>query len=152
MDGAYSGYGDSPTGRPVYQTIATTPGKDYRVNFFWAANQQNGFTNHPNFFTGATTEQVAVSLGEQTQYTDVVNNASHGFVPWRQQSFTFTATAANSVLSFLAIGTPQGFPPYVFLDGVSAAAVPEPAAWAMLVAGFGLIGVMARRRTGLVAA
>jgi hypothetical protein len=33
---------------------------------------------------------------------------------------------------------------------VLAAAVPEPSTWAMLVAGFGLVGVSIRRRRGLV--
>lgn len=34
----------------------------------------------------------------------------------------------------------------------TAAAVPEPAMWAMLVAGFGLVGAAMRRRSGAVAA
>ena len=38
------------------------------------------------------------------------------------------------------------------LDNVSVAAVPEPATWAMLLVGFGLVGAARRRRTGAVAA
>ena len=34
------------------------------------------------------------------------------------------------------------------IAGIGAAAVPEPASWAMLIAGFGMIGGMMRRRTG----
>jgi hypothetical protein len=34
----------------------------------------------------------------------------------------------------------------VVIDRVYVAAVPEPASWAMLIAGFGLVGVSARRR------
>jgi len=34
----------------------------------------------------------------------------------------------------------------------SAAVVPEPAAWALMIAGFGLVGFAARRRSGVVAA
>ena len=32
------------------------------------------------------------------------------------------------------------------------AAVPEPASWALMIAGFGLVGAAARRRRGLVVA
>ena len=40
-----------------------------------------------------------------------------------------------------------------FVSGsLSAAAVPEPASWAMMVAGFGLVGAMRRRRAGGVPA
>ena len=35
--------------------------------------------------------------------------------------------------------------------GAALAPIPEPAAWAMMIAGFGLVGVMARRRNGAVA-
>ena len=34
---------------------------------------------------------------------------------------------------------------------VGAAAVPEPATWAMMIAGFGMVGALLRRRTGLIA-
>nr|WP_229262497.1 PEPxxWA-CTERM sorting domain-containing protein [Duganella radicis] len=50
-------------------------------------------------------------------------------------------------MSFLAVGTPAGVPPFSLLDGVSlTAAVPEPETWAMLGLGLGLIGFTARRR------
>ena len=38
------------------------------------------------------------------------------------------------------------------IDNVSATAVPEPAAWALLLVGFGMVGVAARRRSNAVAA
>jgi hypothetical protein len=50
------------------------------------------------------------------------------------------------VLSFLAVGTPAGLPPFSLLDGVTmTAAVPEPATWGMLAAGLGLVA-FARRK------
>ena len=62
-------------------------------------------------------------------------------------SRTFTATGASQVLSFLSIGTPTGLPPIAMLDNVSlTAAVPEPATWAMMFVGFGMIGASARYR------
>lgn len=38
------------------------------------------------------------------------------------------------------------------LDTISAAVVPEPASWALLIAGFGLVGAMQRRRRTAVSA
>src|SRR5271165_7137139 len=112
----------------ISQTInGLTIGNSYTVDFWWAGAQQSGFT-------GATTEQWQVSLGNQTQSTPVLSNASHGFTGWKSQSFTYTATSSSEVLSFFAVGTPNGVPPFVLLDGVSldASAIPEPGTLVLL--------------------
>jgi hypothetical protein len=128
------------------QTITgLTPGKVYAVSFWWAAAQQLNFA-------GATTESWKVSLGNQQQQTAILNNPQAGFQAWRQTTFNFTAQNSSEVLQFLAHGTPGGQPPFSLLDGVSmTAVVPEPASWAMLIMGFGLVGAVARRRQTLVA-
>lgn len=56
---------------------------------------------------------------------------------------------AGDVLSFKAITLPDGYS-----DGTIAVAanVPEAATWAMLIAGFGLVGAAVRRRSAAVAA
>jgi hypothetical protein len=128
---------------PIQQTInGLTPGNSYTVDFWWAGAQQSGFT-------GATTEQWQVSLGGQTQSTVVLNNVSHGFTGWQSQSFTYTATSSSEVLSFLAVGTPAGVPPFVLLDGVSLNAnssVPEPGTLTLLFGGLmGGLGVIKSR-------
>jgi hypothetical protein len=127
----------------ISQTInGLTPGNSYTVNFWWAGAQQSGFT-------GATTEQWQVSLGGQTQSTAVLNNVSHGFTGWQSQSFTYTASSSSEVLSFLAVGTPNGVPPFVLLDGVSLNAnssVPEPGTLTLLFGGLmGGLGVIKSR-------
>ncbi|MGI4880687.1 MAG: PEPxxWA-CTERM sorting domain-containing protein [Janthinobacterium lividum] len=151
---------DSPTGgnfvaadgafqvAPIQQTITgLKAGKAFTVSFDWAAAQQTGFT-------GDTTEQWQVSLGSQTLSTAVYANPSHSFSGWMHESFTFTATGTSEVLSFLAVGTPDGKPPFSLLDGVTGtAAVPEAATWAMMIGGLGLVGGVLRfRRRGTVAA
>ncbi len=118
----------------ISQTInGLIAGHSYTVGFYWAGAQQQGFD-------GATTEQWQVSLGAQTQSTAVVNNASHGFTGWMQQNLTFTADNTSDVLSFFAVGTPDGVPPFVLLDGVTlnATTTPEPGT-CLLVMG-GLLG------------
>ena len=154
-NGSANGLAVSPTGgnfiasdgafqtTPIQQLIVgLVVGQKYDLGFDWGAAQQ--FT-----FTGATTDQWRVSLGNETYSTAVINNVSHGFSGWRHQVFSFTATGASEVLSFLAIGTPAGVPPFALLDGVTlAAAVPEPSTWALMLGGVAVVGFIARRRRG----
>ena len=58
----------------------------------------------------------------------------------RFSQFVFTTRAGGDVLFNGDRG--QGYR----LDSISAAVVPEPASWAMLIAGFGLVGAALRRR------
>jgi hypothetical protein len=91
-----------------------------------------------------------VSLGGGTpQETTVLNNVSHGFTGWQSQTFNYVATSSSEVLSFLAVGTPTGTPPFSLLDGVSMndVSVPEPTAIVAMFAGTIGLGVFARRRT-----
>jgi len=52
-------------------------------------------------------------------------------------------------LDFVPAGNPGGTQYVVFFDGLSVTAVPEPETYAMLMAGFGLLGFIARRRKKL---
>jgi hypothetical protein len=110
----------------ISQTInGLTAGAKYTIDFYVAAAQQNGFD-------GNTTEGWQVSLGSDTQSTDITTVASplpsHGFSGWSSRSLTFTADGTSDVLSFLAYGTPNGEPPFSLLDGVDVepVAAPEP--------------------------
>ncbi len=127
----------------IEQTInGLNVGQKYDVSFYWAGAQQFGYT-------GPTTENWQVSLGGESYTTATLDNADHGFTGWQQQTFTFTASGASEVLSFLAHGTPNGVPPFSLLDGVTMdaqGAVPEPATWAMMLAGAGATGAAMRHR------
>ena len=150
---------DRGFGAPVTQLVnGFIVGKTYVVKFEWAAAQQLNFD-------GDTTEswEVSVLASNASEFSNVtiadfatatVTNPNHGFQPWRSESFNFTATETSQLLRFWAQGGPAGLPPFALLDGVSiTAAVPEPATWAMLIGGFGLVGAAARRRrTNSVAA
>ena len=128
----------------ISQTInGLTVGTRYNVSFDQAAGQQAGFK-------GPTTEGWQVSLSDktqtQTQTSSLFSLPQGGVGQWQAQVLTFTATATSEVLSFLAVGTPNGAPPISFLDGVSMTVVPEPASMALLGAGLIGFGVTRLRR------
>jgi hypothetical protein len=127
-----------------------TVGNTYHLTFDWAATQFE-FVNGPaGDWSGATTNEMEVSLGGDTQDTATVDVASRGFTGWLTGSMTFTATSASELLEFVSIGTPTGQPPVALLDGVSLTGVtggaPEPATWAMMGIGFAGLGFAAYRR------
>lgn len=81
---------------------------------------------------GSPLAQVRIYLGEQLTSAGAVLSGDAG--EW-QASAGFRSVVNGAL-------TPQATP----------GAVPEPAVWAMLIAGFGLVGVALRRRSGMVAA
>jgi hypothetical protein len=84
------------------------------------------------------------------QTTDTVATPSHGFSPWKTETFTFFPTNGSVVLSFLARGTPQDVPPMVLLDGIllrEEGFVPEPDTWLLMGIGFAaMAGIVYLRR------
>ncbi len=122
-----------------------TIGAKTDVGFYYAGAQQKGYN-------GATTDAFQVTLGGQTINTAILNNVSNGFTGWKKADLIFTPTATSETLSFLALGTPSGEPPFALLDGVTVsdtvATTPEPGSLALLGTGvLGLAGMLRRRYT-----
>ncbi len=135
-DGAYE------VGAITQTIIGLSPGSLAVVSFYWAGAQQD----KPNY-EAATSEQWTVGFGtDPTQSTVVAQNTGEGFTGWMQQTFSFVVKSTTVTLSFLAVGTPNGEPPFSLLDGVSLVQVSEPATWAVLLSGVGLAGLASRRR------
>ena len=132
---------------PIEQAITgLTIGKTYSVGFDYGFAQQQGFH-------GPTLQNWSVSFAGATQTTATYALPDQGFSGWMHASYDFVATSTSDTLSFLAYGN-LPVPPFALLDGVTFTpdAVPEPATWAMLLAGFGAVGFAARRRrSGVVA-
>ncbi len=125
---------------PIQQAVSGLDvGSVATISFYWAGAQQYGYD-------GPTTEAWQVSLGNEMHMTPVLQNVDHGFTGWQQQSLSFVVTSATEVLSFLAIGTPAGVPPFALLDGVTISEVVEPASLTLLGVGFVLAGLVSRRR------
>lgn len=139
--------GDSRYGKALSQQIDNLMvGHQYTLSFYQAAGQQTGFD-------GPTTEKWQVSFGGDTQDSFKYSLASHGVGDWMSQSMTFTAKSGSEILSFLAVGTPNGVPPTVFLAGVDmedttpSSSVPEPSSVVTLLIGVaGVAGSALRRR------
>jgi hypothetical protein len=137
--------------QPLQQIVTgLTVGKIYSVGFDYGFAQQYGFN-------GDTVQNWSVSFAGVTHTTASYSLPNHGFSGWFHTSYDFVANNATETLSFLAYGN-LPVPPFALLDGVTftpdtvAGAVPEPASWALLIVGFGLVGVSARRRRSIVAA
>ena len=123
---------------PITQSISGLKvGMGYTLSFSWAAAQETGYT-------GNTTEQWQVSLGGQTDSTQVYSNPSLGFSGWMSATFSYVATSTTELLSFLAVGTPDSQPPMLLLANVTL--VPEPASSAVLITG--IVGLIGLRRAG----
>ena len=120
-----------------------TPGKQYKLNFSLSA--------YPNGANGDTRAVVSVTGGvaEIFTYTKTAANSPTNML-YQPYSYLFTAggTAQNIMLRGLSSKSGN----FAVLDDVSISLVPEPAAWALMIAGFGMVGLAARRRRITVAA
>ena len=127
----------------VSQTFETKIGIVYTVNFDLSGNPEGGVGNKISVIS------ISGSLPQVSSYTVGASN-SRTNMNWQPYSFSFTAFGTSSTLTFAS----AEFNPYgPALDNVSilgddgiGGAVPEPASWALMITGFGLVGAAMRRR------
>ncbi len=138
-------------------------GSTYNVSFDWAGVQLRSADG--SNWNGATDERWQVNeggtyngfgsqsfTGGTTQVTNVIQVASHGFTGWEHASFSFVAGATSEAFNLQALSTSQGLPPFALLANLDvSSAVPEPATWATMLVGLGVIGAVARRRRQVLA-
>jgi choice-of-anchor C domain-containing protein len=123
----------------IAQTFDTIIGNIYNV----------GFDLNANVYGGDAIKRVLVSAGAFSNvfsYDSALHPIGSGG-PWQSHGFSFTATGSSTTLTFQSLTAGGGCCWGAELDNVSVAgAVPEPASWALMIAGFGLVGAAARRR------
>lgn len=106
---------------------------------------QSQFQNVPGVFDGMPGVASAVSFGVVPLISSVdIINMTLGFSQFAGPQL-FTGPTSNPVFkigTFTLTGIVSGNSTLT----IAAAAVPEPAAWTLLIAGFGLVGAALRRR------
>ncbi len=127
----------------VSQTVGTTIGNRYQLSYFVGNTTGGGIFG--------TTSTVNVSVNGVPTFSDTNSTVSPAAQNWQQFTHTFVATGASTILALLN-GDPvsdnnNGLDNVVLLDlGPAVGAVPEPETYAMLLAGLGLLGFVARRK------
>ncbi|HWY63127.1 MAG TPA: PEPxxWA-CTERM sorting domain-containing protein [Rhizomicrobium sp.] len=123
LDGT-TGTGFSPVGE--IQSLASLVLGNYSVSFELAGNLR-----------GAFNQTTAVSIGSQTINITPSSNAQ----PYTLYTLNFVAASGHVDFKELGVSDQMGN----LLDNVTVtSAVPEPAAWAMMIIGFGAVGFMMR--------
>lgn len=119
----------------VEQSIATVVGQRYVFSFD---------LGHSQIYGGESTIKVIVGSELPRPFAQ---ETVFGANVWERKSFEFVAQGATTLITLLESSPARD---YIGLDNVSveavAAPVPEPETYAMMLAGLGLLGVVARRR------
>ncbi|MFZ4690097.1 MAG: PEPxxWA-CTERM sorting domain-containing protein [Polymorphobacter sp.] len=113
----------------ISQTFATVSGRTYRVKLDYT---QNG---------GGKSADVNVN---GSAIGTLIGSGS-----WQSFTTTFAGTGAPTVFDITSLVGGSGG---IVLDNISVTDVPEPATWAMMLTGFGMLGFAMRRRQQAVAA
>ena len=125
-------FGDYDNGSGIQQSLATVAGQTYAVSF-WLKLDPGA--------TVPTDTYAQIKFGGTTVLTLVGDPNNGAGLGWTLFGGNAVTAGASTTLSFFF----EDLPSYYHLDDVSVDAVPEPATWTMMIAGFALVGVAARR-------
>lgn len=129
------GAGNTGGVETLSQSVATAAGRGYRLSFDYGSF---GGDQAIELFVGGASIVTLSPVG--TLNLDAL------FTP---ASYTFTGNGALVEIMFQVV-TLEGDNRDAFVDNISVTAVPEPTSWALMIAGFAMVG-FARRRIALAA-
>ncbi len=122
-------------------SLFLTPGR-YNLSFSYTGNQLDAFGGPwPQVGFTASVGPLNFSSGPLANNSTTFLNYSGDFV---------VTTAGNYTLNFAQDAGGNNYRGSI-LDNVQVSAVPEPAAWALMILGFGVIGGAMRRRKAVTA-
>ena len=136
--------GSSVDNAPAWSQTLTglTVGQSYQFSAFAVNVCCNSTFGGPN----ASPFIVTVGTGTSAGTNPIATSGSLGSTgTWTQFTGQFTANATSTALSIYTDINALSGNDY-WLDAISVAAVPEPAMWGMMIAGFGMAGAAMRRR------
>ncbi|CAM3290694.1 hypothetical protein SPAN111604_14870 [Sphingomonas antarctica] len=139
-----TGSGNTGPADGLYQDVATVAGRSYNLSFALG----NG-SDAPQGATYLLPSSIGLTIGGGVAQNFTNAAISPNGINWAIQNYRFTATGSTTRVAFTN-NTPGG-DNYAGLDAVSLTAVPEPASWALMLGGFGLMGgAMRRRRSNVI--
>jgi hypothetical protein len=122
----------------VSQAIATRIGAVYALSF-WVGNISGG--------PFGTQTAIGVEFSSGGTNFSCTNTQGTFQLVWQQCGAQFTASQTQTSIGFRNLDPPSDY--NAMIDNVvveRVGGVPEPASWAMLITGFGLVGTLSRRR------
>jgi hypothetical protein len=137
-----TGAGNTGPTTGISQVVATGAGT--HMLSFWVGNASPTGGNGGSY-TQPSTVNLSINGGPIQSFTNSDN--TDFAINWKQFSVNFVANGATTI----AFTNADGNDNMLGLDDVSVSLVPEPASWALLIAGFGLTGAAMRRRRAVTA-
>lgn len=133
-DGSYYAFLQSNNGSTasISQDVTVADGQ-YVVS--WLAGGRTNFSGPVDFTVSLGTQIYSGSLTQAQPFTE----------------FSAPVTLAGGTYSLVFTAHTESGDNSALIDRVSIDAVPEPATWALMISGFGLVGVTMRRRATLLA-
>jgi hypothetical protein len=141
ISGQYFAYIDSGLGMDVYSTLSQTFG----VNRGDTIHGFAGFRTS-DYLPFDDDGYLAIN-GTKLLTWSVASVGDHGISGWTPFSFTAPTDGNYTVELGVRNRGDNSFPSTAVLDGVYFAIAPEPASWAMMLGGFGLVGGLLRTRS-----